>query len=135
MSLHILESIAGVHIKGFVDGERFFPGSFCAFEVVLAVESPAVPQPGFFGHLGDAAGIVGEHEQVIVAVGLEVGDKGAKLVAEHAQGQADLAGFVIGQGGFVVALEVDQVAAQVEPGVGIVRGRLRWQPVRSSSAR
>ena len=51
---------------------------------------------------------------------MEVSEEGAELVAQHALRQAQRACGIVGRGGLAVALEVDQVAAQVEPGVSIV---------------
>ena len=80
-----------------------------------------MPEPGLFGHLCSLQGIVGECKQIILAVGLEVGDEWTELITEHALRQADLTRFIIGGVGFIVTFKVDKITAQVEP-----RERVRW---------
>jgi hypothetical protein len=89
--------------------------------IPLAVESPAAPQHGFFGGARDLQGVLGQVQQVLGAHGMEISDERPELVAQHTLRQPDVAGGVVGAGGFVITFEVGQVGAQVEPGKGILR--------------
>src|SRR4030042_4735576 len=71
-------------------------------------------------------GIFGYCQQLVGHGSMEVRKEGAELVAQHALGKAKIAGSIIGTGCLTVALKIDLVAAQVEPGEGIVRLSLRF---------
>ena len=59
------------------------PGFECAVVITFAVQPEAIPQPCFFRHFGDASGVICQHKQIIIAVGVEVGQERTELVAEH----------------------------------------------------
>ena len=118
LAQHKIQGVLGILVVG-VLGEGFLKIGDGFAAIALAVIAPAAPQQGLFGGGRALQGISGDCHQVTDPPGVKISKKWAELVAQHALGQANLARLVISQGCFGVALEIDQVGAQVEPGKGI----------------
>ncbi len=75
-----------------------------------------MPEPGLFRHVGTFQRVIGQCEQIVGAIGLEVGNEGTELVAEHSLRQTNFARFVISRVGLIVPFKINEVASQVKPG-------------------